>query len=247
MVFLRGYLFERTASDGGVRLLVGDGRVAGAALEAVVFFDEQPVRLGRAAPLAARLARHPHQHPLAFELRAVEFELQFAVTQGGGDVLEAGLRLPSSLVPHHHRATAVLALRNDALKAAVLHRVVFDLYGETAVFGVEAGAFRHSPALEHAVPAQTEVVVQVAGGVLLDDEGECGGRLGLLRGFASRLCGHLEVAHGAVAGELLFYFFGGLFLLCHERSGGLAAQGGRGLCSALWSLCRTPDQRGALL
>ncbi len=89
-----------------------------------------------------------------------------------GDVLVAGLRVPGALVPDHDGAAAVLAFGDDALEAAVLHGVVFDLHGEAAVAGVVAGAFGDGPGFEHAVPAEAEVVVQVRGGVFLDDEGE---------------------------------------------------------------------------
>ena len=169
VVLFGGDLFEGAAGDGGVGLLVGDGLVFGAALEGVVLLDEQPVGLGGLLP--ARAA-HAYEHPLALHLCAVEFELEFAVAQCRGHILKAGLGMPGSLVPDHDRAAAVLALGDDALKAAVLDWVVFDLHGEAAVFGVEAGAFGDRPALEHAVPAEAEVVVQVAGCVLLDDEGE---------------------------------------------------------------------------
>ena len=91
------------------------------------------------------------------------------------DVFVAGLRVPGALVPDHDGAAAVLAFGDDAFEAAVLHGVVFDLDGEAAVAGVVAGAFGDGPGFEHAVPAEAEVVVQVRGGVLLDDEGEAFG------------------------------------------------------------------------
>ena len=132
----------------------------------------------------------------------MEDELQRAVAQAGVDVGVAGLRLPCALVPDHDGAAAVLALGDDALEAAVLHGVVFDLDGEALVPHVIAGALGDGPAFEDAVPAEAEVVVQAGGGVLLDDEGllaggDCGGGFGA--GFAGRLGGHAEVAHRAVA------------------------------------------------
>ena len=53
--------------------------------------------------------------------------------------------------------------------------------GEALVGDDVAGALGDGPAFEHAVPAEAEVVVQVRGGVLLDDEGEVRGGLVLCR------------------------------------------------------------------
>src|ERR1700744_6522034 len=82
--------------------------------------------------------------------------------------------MPSALVPDHDGAAAVLAFRNDAFEAAVLHGVVFDRDEEAAVGGDVTGTFGDGPGFEHAVPAEAEVVVEVRGGVLLDDEGKGG-------------------------------------------------------------------------
>jgi hypothetical protein len=48
--------------------------------------------------------------------------------------------------------------------------MVLDVNGQPLLLGSERGALRHRPALEHAVHLQAHVVVQAAGGVLLDDE-----------------------------------------------------------------------------
>ena len=56
---------------------------------------------------------------------------------------------------------AVVALGDDALESPVVDGVVFHHHGELLVLGVEGGAFRHGPALEHAVELQTEVPVEV--------------------------------------------------------------------------------------
>ena len=112
----------------------------------------------------------------------------------------AGLGRPGALVPEEDGAAAVLAGGDDAFEAAVLHGVIFDLDGEALVRDDVAGALGAGPAFEDAVPAEAEVVVEVAGGVLLDAEREvAGGAVG--RG-ASGLGGDVEVPHGAVFGEL---------------------------------------------
>src|SRR5262249_29338334 len=79
-------------------------------------------------------------------------------------------RLPGAAVPEHHGAAAVLALRDDALEAPVLERVVLHVHREALVGGIEARSLRHRPALEHALELESEVVVQPRGGVLLDHE-----------------------------------------------------------------------------
>ena len=79
-------------------------------------------------------------------------------------------RLPHSVVPEHHRSTAVFAFGDDSLKAAVFQRMVFDLHRQALVGGIEIRAFGHGPALEHAVQLQAEVVMEVRGIVLLDDK-----------------------------------------------------------------------------
>lgn len=49
--------------------------------------------------------------------------------------------------------------------------MILDLDGEPLLAGDQARAASHCPALQHAADLEPEVVVQPAGGVLLDDEG----------------------------------------------------------------------------
>ena len=63
-------------------------------------------------------------------------------------------------VPDHDTAGAVLALGNFAFEAAVVEGMILHLYGEAAVFGVQARFLRHCPAFQHAVVLEPEVVVQ---------------------------------------------------------------------------------------
>ena len=79
-------------------------------------------------------------------------------------------RLPGASVPDHDRAAAVFALRDHALERGVVERMILDLNGQRLHRWVEAGPLRHRPAFERAVVLQAEVVVQPAGGVLLNDE-----------------------------------------------------------------------------
>ena len=128
-----------------------------------------------------------------------------AVAEAGVYIGVAGLRLPRALVPDHDGAPTILAFGDDALEAAILHRVVFDLDGEALVSDEVAGALGDGPALEDAVPAEAEVIMQAGGGVLLDDERLLTGLDflgGFGPGFSGGLGGHTEVTHGAITREL---------------------------------------------
>src|ERR1035441_5419867 len=171
VIFAAGDLIDAAAGDNGVGFGVGDGGRGGRPLEVVVLLDEQPVGFGLGA---AGAAMHADERPLSLELRAVKDELQRARAQAGVNVGVGGLRLPRALVPDHHGAAAVLALGDDAFEAAVLHGVVFDLHGEALVGDDVAGALGDGPGFEHAVPAQSEVVVQMRSGMLLDYEWSIG-------------------------------------------------------------------------
>src|SRR5882757_5889804 len=81
-----------------------------------------------------------------------------------------GLRLPCPLVPNHHRPAAVLPLRNDAFKTAVLNRMIFYLYSESFIGGNVARPLRNGPALQHAIPPKPKIVVQVRSRMLLNDK-----------------------------------------------------------------------------
>src|SRR6185437_7043633 len=161
VVALAGDLVHGAAGDGGVGLGVGDGSGGFGPLEVVVLLDEEPVGLIGRAPARAGGAggfwAHADERPLAVQLGAVEDELERALAEGFGDVFVTGLRAPGALIPDHDGAAAVLAFGDDALEAAVLHGVVFDLDGEAAVAGVVAGTLGDGPGLEHAIPAETEV------------------------------------------------------------------------------------------
>ena len=50
--------------------------------------------------------------------------------------------------------------------------MVFGSHGQPLIGGIEARAFGHSPAQEHAVEFESEIVMQPRGVVLLDKVGE---------------------------------------------------------------------------
>src|SRR5262249_53188877 len=129
----------------------------------VAMLDEQP-----AAP--ALIAARSHQYPRASELLAGERELEVALGEALRDVVD--LRRPRAAVPDHDRAAAVLARRDHALEVGVLDRVILDRHREPLDARIERGAFRDGPREQHALPFETEVVVQMAGAMLLDHEAE---------------------------------------------------------------------------
>ena len=73
-------------------------------------------------------------------------------------------------IPDDHFARAVLPGRNHAFERGVVVRVVLGLHGEALFARIERRALGNRPGLEDAVAFEAEVVVQVPGGMLLDDE-----------------------------------------------------------------------------
>src|SRR5581483_5215871 len=65
---------------------------------------------------------------------------------------------------------AVLALRDLALEAPVLERVILDVDRERSDAVLERHALRNSPGGEHAVALEAEVVMEPARVMALDDE-----------------------------------------------------------------------------
>src|SRR5439155_22545382 len=118
--------------------------------------EQQPV-LG----IAVELRRH--ERPEAVESLAVEVHGQPAVLL----LLD---ELVGALVPDLDSTGAVLALRDLALESRVVERVILDVDGERPLARLERHALRHGPACEGAVTLETEVVVEPASVVALDDE-----------------------------------------------------------------------------
>ena len=73
-------------------------------------------------------------------------------------------------VPELDGAGAVLALRDLALEARVLERVILDVDGKRTHAWLERHALRHGPRRERAVLLEPEVVVEAPRVVALDDE-----------------------------------------------------------------------------
>src|SRR5665213_824441 len=90
------------------------------------------------------------------EALAVKGEMQPAAR-----VILAGiaLRLPAAVIPQHHRAAAVLALRDDALELAVGERMIFDMDGEAPIGRIEARPLGDRPAFQYTVELETKIVM----------------------------------------------------------------------------------------
>jgi hypothetical protein len=112
----------------------------------------------------AAAAAHRFHPP---ELFAVEVELQPSLRI---PFVGVRLRRPGSAIPHHDGPGAVLLRRNYALEVTVFQRVILDVHRQTFVVGIEARALGYSPAQQHAVEFQPEIVVEPARRMFLDDE-----------------------------------------------------------------------------
>ena len=73
-------------------------------------------------------------------------------------------------IPDDHFARAVLPRWNHAFERGIVVRVILGLHGEALFARIERRAPGNRPGLENAFAFEAEVVVQLPGGVLLDDE-----------------------------------------------------------------------------
>ena len=179
-------LLDRAAAHHRLRHLLQDIRVLGVARRLVARLDQQPACL-----LFVRPSAHADQMPGPVELLALELEGETALLE---PLVRIAFRIPATAVPDHHRAAAILALRDGAFERVVLDRMVLDLHGQPLLAGHQARTLGDRPALHHAVELEPEIVVQPPRGVLLDD---------VLVALAARLAParlrrHVELAFAAV-------------------------------------------------
>ncbi len=88
----------------------------------VLRLDQQPIVVTLVIPLA-----HAHQVPAAVQLLAVKSELQMTL---GIPFVRIADGLPRAAVPDHDGAAAIFALRDGALEAVVVDRMILDMDGE---------------------------------------------------------------------------------------------------------------------
>ena len=122
---------------------------------------------------------------------ASEHKFQVTFLQGLARVSDW---LPRALVPHDHRAGAVLATRNIAFETQVVDRVILGVNGEPFLTDHETGTSRHRPALKHAVKLKPQVIVHPARVMFLHHEPQTRGRFGSWFGVGLRFGGAAEVA-----------------------------------------------------
>src|SRR5690606_335936 len=134
--------------------------------------------------------------PSALELPAEQFEAQVALCQLG---LRVAFGRPHAVVELRNVPAAVVALRDLALEAGVIHRMVFDLDGHPLDVGIVRGTLRHRPALQRVADLQPEIVMPTAGMVQLHHEQRA---LALRQPLARlRLAGFRELPLAAVLGQ----------------------------------------------
>ena len=121
---------------------------------------------------------------------ALQRELEIALRQR----LLGGLRsigLPITAIPQHDRAAAILTLGDRPFKVAIIEGMIFDLDRKPLVIGIERRSFGHSPGFENAIQLEPQIVVELGGVVLLDDEAATGRWLDRIR---SRLGASMTLA-----------------------------------------------------
>src|SRR6266446_1684581 len=188
---LFGDILEAAPREHAFRRIVHDARVGAALREGIVLLDQQPRLVAALAAVLAAVGLH--QGPAAVEFLALELELEMALGIARDRVAFGN---PCSAVPQQYRTGAVLLRGNDAFEGSVLDRMVFDVHRQALVGRVEAGPLGNGPAQQHTIELEPEIVVEMTGGVFLDDE-----RQGPARASAHATAGFrsdLEVALFAV-------------------------------------------------
>ena len=158
-----GDFLERSPRLGTPRKLFEDVVIGERLRPTIAVLDEQPVgtRLGSSAAIGTAGA---DQDPTSLQLGPFEGELDLS-----GPIVGLGLtqRLPGPSVPDHHRSASVFSGRNQSLEVAIVERMVFDLDGQPLLRRVEAWSLRNRPTLECTSHFEPEIVMQMAGVMLL--------------------------------------------------------------------------------
>src|SRR5690606_26320573 len=160
----------------------------------VPLLDQQPLLLVAAATQAGA-----HQCPVPGQFLADQGELELAVAVG---LCRIPVGLPDAAIPDDDITAAVLPLGDAALEVAVAQGVILDVYCQALVCRIQAGPLGHRPADQSAIQLQAKVVMQIAGGMLLDDETQGSiGRTAVPGGLPRWFLGFLEVPLAVVLGK----------------------------------------------
>ena len=184
-------------------VLRGDIDDSGGSGEPVLVLDQKPLLLVLGA----------HQCEGALQLLAAQQDAQLAFFEA---FHHFALRLPTvvepglaafvgrvdAAIPDDHFAGAVLPGWNHALERGIVIRVIFDVHGKALFTRIERRALGNRPRLQDAFAFEPEVIVQLPGGMLLDDEQQ---RPAPGRGQRRRRlgCGR-KGALGGIFGEIVF-------------------------------------------
>src|SRR5436190_18102647 len=97
-------------------------------------------------------------------------------------------------VPHHHCASAILALRDNSFEVFVFDRMIFDFHCEMFFTSFPRQAFGQRPRFQHALHLEAEIVMQTARSVFLNDKTRRAFDFRRQRLASCRLSSLLEVA-----------------------------------------------------
>ena len=182
----------------GLDLVVGPpAEHRGRVVLRVPAFDGVLVVLVQQQPLVAVPA---DQDEPAAQLLAEQVGVEVAGPHRGRRVV-GGVRGPGAPVPDDHVAAAVLAVRDDPLEVQVLDGVILDVHRGAPHVRVQRGAPRHSPADQHPIDLETQVVVQPPGPVPLHHEPRGAVRRPGRPGLPGRLRCPAEVALALITGQ----------------------------------------------
>jgi hypothetical protein len=105
------------------------------------------------------------------KLEPPELEQELAFGQTRHRILD---RYPTAPVPHYHRTSPVVSLRNEPLEVPVLQGMILDENRQPLIRHVVRGTLRNSPGAEYPIHFEPQIEVQVPGGVLVDHEQAAG-------------------------------------------------------------------------
>src|SRR5262249_41914126 len=175
--------------------VLGEGAISVArAVKGFAVLYEQPVVTTTVRTVVA----HADQHPTAVQALPFELEPESPLPQHI-ERSTLAFRLPETPIPQLHRAATVLPLGDGALEVSIIEWVVLDLDREAFHLRVEGRCPGDRPGLEHSIELEPQVIMQTAGGVLLDHEAQMiGGRDLTLAAWFSGLA---EVPLGLISRE----------------------------------------------
>jgi hypothetical protein len=156
-----GQFPDGVPSQDGCGLGVDDFRAIAARM-LVVRFQQQPLLLG-----VSRLRPRAHQVPTSLEASPFERKCEAAARIA---FMRIAFRNPAALIPHDHRAAAILAGRYHALESQVFQRVIFGVDRQPLLAGNKARTAGCRPTFQDSVEFKSEVEMQAARVVLLHHE-----------------------------------------------------------------------------